>query len=90
MAHTVTMSLSAEAYKVWRAFPKGTRSPSIAALLVDADRLRTQDILIENLRNQITAHRAVIYQMELRILNEETGMHYPSDASIKKNKEMLE
>ena len=39
MAHTVTMSLSDEAFEVWRAFPKGTRSPSIAALLEDAKRL---------------------------------------------------
>jgi hypothetical protein len=46
MARTVTMSLSDEAFEVWSRFPRGSRSPSIAALLEDADRLRRADTMI--------------------------------------------
>lgn len=89
MAHTVTMSLSDEAYQVWRAFPKGTRSPSIAALLVDANKLRSQELLIKALRQQITNNKRIMATLELRIMNEASNNSYPSNAEIVALKERL-
>lgn len=90
MAHTVTMSLSDEAYSVWLKFPKGTRSPSIAAILEDANKLRSQEILIEALRSQIKNNKRIMAALELRIMNEASNNSYPSDAEIVALKERLE
>ena len=91
MAHTVTLSLSDEAYQVWRAFPKGTRSPSIAAILEDAEKLRVQELVILALRNKLKISNRLITQMDMRIMNE--GLNpptsYPSDDAINKLKELL-
>lgn len=65
MAHTVTMSLSDEAYEVWRAFPKGKRSPSIAALLEDAHRLQEITMLLEYKDRAIDQYRNRIRVLEL-------------------------
>ena len=65
MAHTVTMSLSDEAFEVWRAFPKGTRSPSIAALLEDAKRLEEIIKLLEHKDRAFAQAQSRIRRLEL-------------------------
>lgn len=90
MANVVTLSLSDEAYEVWQRFPKGTRSSSIAAMLIDAEELRIRGLLIENLRQQIRKHKELIHSMDLRILNQTTmNESHPSDAELAKMRNAL-
>jgi hypothetical protein len=90
VANVVTLSLDDVAFAIWKQFPKGTRSPSIAAILKDADELRLRGQLIELLRKQIRLHKELIYALDLRLLNETTlGDSHPSDGELQKMRDLL-
>lgn len=69
MANVVTLSLNDEAFEVWKRFPKGTRSPSIAAILVHAEELLIQKQQIELLKTEIRKSTIEKNKLALMVAN---------------------